>query len=519
MTPSGRWQPRVRQPAATDGLNGRSVDMDAKGRALLAWWDGTDLMVRWSRPGGGWRGSCVLAVGVTKPRSQYRRDAQIAVNRRGDALVVWADKGRVPQLWARYKPSGQGWTKPVKVTRGEQSAGVLHRRARRRRTCGDHMDVTQRARTPYRADLARALRSADGQLSPRATQKTGSAYRNQDLRAPNGASPRRESDTLQRTLMPRVDRNTSSWLSPEMTSINSSSTPAMPDDTILRLAIAAHLARYKGQSRDHVYSDLRSFVRWCQLRHLAPLAATRPQVELYVRWMQEVQRYKPSTVSRRLSVIVGFYRTCVIDHILEHSPADYVRRPHVPAESPTLGLSHLQFEAMLSTARDSMNLYDFAVVTMLGLLGLRICEATGSSIEDLSDSHGHRVLRVHGKGDKVVLTPLAPAVARAIDRAAADRSGGPIPVEPHGQPYGQARRHPSSSRACRTGWRSAARYAPAHAASHLCHHDARCRSAATRRPDRRSPRRPANTIRYDRARRNLDRHPNYILAAYMASGT
>jgi len=29
----------------------------------------------------------------------------------------------------------------------------------------------------------------------------------------------------------------------------------------------------------------------------------------------------------------------------------------------------------------------------------------------------------------------------------------------------------------------------------------------------------ATTMRYDRARHNLDRHPNYILAAYMASGT
>jgi len=26
-------------------------------------------------------------------------------------------------------------------------------------------------------------------------------------------------------------------------------------------------------------------------------------------------------------------------------------------------------------------------------------------------------------------------------------------------------------------------------------------------------------MRYDRARQNLDRHPNYILAAYMSSGT
>jgi hypothetical protein len=45
-----------------------------------------------------------------------------------------------------------------------------------------------------------------------------------------------------------------------------------PDDTILRLALAAHLARAKGQSRDHVFSDLRSFLTWYQQRHLAPLA-------------------------------------------------------------------------------------------------------------------------------------------------------------------------------------------------------------------------------------------------------
>jgi site-specific recombinase XerD len=30
---------------------------------------------------------------------------------------------------------------------------------------------------------------------------------------------------------------------------------------------------------------------------------------------------------------------------------------------------------------------------------------------------------------------------------------------------------------------------------------------------------PRTTMRHDRARKNLDRHPNYILAAYMASGT
>jgi len=57
--------------------------------------------------------------------------------------------------------------------------------------------------------------------------------------------------------------------------------------------------------------------------------------------MQEVRRFKPSTVSRRMSVVTGLYRTCVIDGVLAHSPAEHVRRPRVPPESPTLGLTRL----------------------------------------------------------------------------------------------------------------------------------------------------------------------------------
>jgi integrase/recombinase XerD len=80
-------------------------------------------------------------------------------------------------------------------------------------------------------------------------------------------------------------------------------------------------------------------------------------VELFVRWLEEIRRFKPSTVSRRLSVVTCFYRTCVIDAVLDASPAAYVRRPPVSNESPTLGLSHLQFEAMIVTARISTNLF------------------------------------------------------------------------------------------------------------------------------------------------------------------
>src|SRR5919205_295371 len=130
---------------------------------------------------------------------------------------------------------------------------------------------------------------------------------------------------------------------------------------ILRAAVSAHLGRYRGETRLHTESDLRVFLHWCTEQDLDPLSTVRADVERYLRWLQDVRCYQPSTVSRRLSVVVGFYRVCVIDQILAHAPADYVRRPPMPTDSPTLGLGHLQFEALLTSARLSANRNDFAL--------------------------------------------------------------------------------------------------------------------------------------------------------------
>jgi integrase/recombinase XerD len=209
----------------------------------------------------------------------------------------------------------------------------------------------------------------------------------------------------------------------------------------------------------------------------------------------------------------------VIDQVLAHSPAEYVRRPNVPPESPTLGLNHLQFEALLSAARSSSNPFDFALVCLLGLLGLRIFEATGSNLDDLGEEHGHRVLRVRGKGSKVVLVPLPPAVSRAVDRARGDRDSGPLLLNRDGA---RMDRHAATRRLRRLATDAGVRLPRMH--PHMLRHtfvttmldagvDLRDVQIAARHAD------PRTTMRYDRARKNLDRHPNYILAAYMASGT
>jgi integrase len=72
---------------------------------------------------------------------------------------------------------------------------------------------------------------------------------------------------------------------------------------------------------------------------------------------------------------------------------------------------------MIVAARASANPFDFVLVALLGLLGLRVFEACQADIDDLGEERGHRVLRVLGKGTKLALVPLPPAVGRAIDHA------------------------------------------------------------------------------------------------------
>ena len=146
-------------------------------------------------------------------------------------------------------------------------------------------------------------------------------------------------------------------------------------------------------------------------------------------------------------------------------------------------------------------------------------EPVGANVDDLGEAHGHRVLRVRGNGGKVVLVPLPPAVSRAGDRAAGERLGEALLLNRRGARDGSARRDPRLRQLAAVAGVWLPRIHP-----HMLRHtfvtatldsgvDLRDVQIAARRAD------PRTTMRYDRARRNLDRHPNDIPAAFMASGT
>jgi site-specific recombinase XerD len=106
-----------------------------------------------------------------------------------------------------------------------------------------------------------------------------------------------------------------------------------------------------------------------------------------------------------------------------------------------------------------------------------------------------------------------------VDRAARERPGGPLLLNRRGV---RMDRHAATRRLRHLAVNAGIRLPRMH--PHMLRHtfvttmldagvDLRDVQIAARHAD------PRTTMRYDRARKNLDRHPNYILAAYMASGT
>jgi site-specific recombinase XerD len=126
--------------------------------------------------------------------------------------------------------------------------------------------------------------------------------------------------------------------------------PATSGQSMASWAAMAYVASYSSAGTRQAYStQLRLWFSWCRQHALDPLAEVRrPHVELYARDL-EARGLAPATVALKLVVITGFYRYCVEEQLLEHSPAVHVRRPKISQESTRLGLDRSELGAFLRT--------------------------------------------------------------------------------------------------------------------------------------------------------------------------
>jgi integrase/recombinase XerD len=284
-----------------------------------------------------------------------------------------------------------------------------------------------------------------------------------------------------------------------------------PDEA--QLAAGAFLARYRDRTLEAYRYDLRSFFQWADDHGLNVLAATRAHLEWY-RSAMEQRGLAAATIDRRLCTVCGYYRFAHLDGRINSNPAQYVRRPKVqPSEGR--GMDRGELARFLFTAKQ----YDHAhaaLAVLLGLNGLRVSEACATDIEDLAFEHGHRTLRIIGKGNKPATITLAPRTSRTVDLAIGERIEGPILRRRDGQRLDRRTAH----RWVRSiGKRAGLGHVHPHmlrAAFIMVALDAGVPLLEVQLAARHAD--PRTTTIYDRRRQNLDRHAAYVVVAFVTSG-
>ena len=260
-------------------------------------------------------------------------------------------------------------------------------------------------------------------------------------------------------------------------------------------------------------SDLRQFTAWCWQHNRHLFDVRRVDIESFARRLEDRGKAR-TTVARRLSTVVGFYRYAEQEGIIDHFPAVHIRRPRIDYESHVAHLDRNELGAILVTAGISSP-SDHALVSLLALNGLRVSEAIGANIAALGLERGHRTLTVVRKGGKVATMPLAPRVARAIDLAIGERLDGPIFVDAAGQ---RLDRHAAGRIVRRVArWTGITKRVGPHTLRHAFITAALDAGVPLRDvQEAASHADPRTTMRYDRGRQSLDRHATYIVATFIA---
>lgn len=284
------------------------------------------------------------------------------------------------------------------------------------------------------------------------------------------------------------------------------------------LAAAGYLARYSGGTRESYRVSLKLLFQWCQGLGVDVLdGMRRPVLELFGRYLEEDRHNQPVTVAHHLSIVRGFYSFAEIDGYIEKSPATHLRMPRVYRdESKTLGLDRMELGSLIQAARAS-HVMDAALVTLMGMLGLRVSEACNVKIEDYQQiERGHRVLRLVGKGGKPATMPLPVPVIRALDAAAGERTTGQLLLRrKSGEPMNRKAAALAITRLCKAA--GITKKISPHSLRHS--YVTACLDAGVPLRDVQIAARhsdPRITARYDRARHNHDRHANHTVAAFLA---
>ncbi|MDR0871344.1 MAG: tyrosine recombinase XerC [Planctomycetaceae bacterium] len=144
-----------------------------------------------------------------------------------------------------------------------------------------------------------------------------------------------------------------------------------------------------------------------------PAEITTIQLRGYVAAMHEAE-YSKATVARRLASLRSFFKFGLRDGWVTENPAKPLRNPRGNRKLPFF-LSTDEIGKLLTTppANDPFGIRDRAILETMYSAGVRISEAVGMNLGDLSISDG--LILVRGKGYKERFAPVGSFAMKALN--------------------------------------------------------------------------------------------------------
>lgn len=218
-----------------------------------------------------------------------------------------------------------------------------------------------------------------------------------------------------------------------LTLVSDLGTVVRPEHTLANLA-GRWLMAYSSARTREAYRDALDLFAAFLAEHRAGevMQATRSHLDAWARAM-EAAELKPATRARNIAALSSFYAFAVSEGVLAANPAKAVRRPKVSDKSTRLGLT-LDTSRQVLKAAEAMTATHKAAVALLLCAGLRASEAIAVKAADITESLGHTVLAVKGKGGEVAPVVLSPVAMRLLSEAIANANGGTLLQDTEGRP-------------------------------------------------------------------------------------
>ncbi len=159
------------------------------------------------------------------------------------------------------------------------------------------------------------------------------------------------------------------------------------------------LSRNTASSYD---KDLKNFSGYLKKNNIS--SPRRQDITAYLLELKR-QGFSPSTISRRLSAVKGYFRYMLNEGLIKANPTAGMKSPRKWAEIPG-ALSPADVNSLLSApdTKKKAGMRDAAILELLYATGMRISEVCGLKTADVNFDAGF--LRCMGKGSKERIIPV-----------------------------------------------------------------------------------------------------------------